>query len=342
MVSIIVPVYNVEDYLERCLNSLLIQDCKNIEILLIDDGSTDGSSALCDTYASLYSQITVYHKENGGVSSARNYGMEKMSAEGYAMFVDADDYVEPDFVSSMLSLAEKYVNSLIACQYIRENADGSFGQTHQSEEKTELFSGEDRFIAILKENIVSGYVWNKIYDKTILREHNIEFDSTIQVCEDLLFNMKYINNVENVVFFHGEMYRYMYNSNSATCLSRFIKEKWISELTARKMIIKCIPREYVFAKQVAYNDLFNETIYYWIRMYKTGEFKHPDKSTKEELKQMRTQASFTRFKSRIYYCGIIYFPYLLYNVIYNGVRFRNLKVRINCKKECKRFLISKE
>ena len=96
LVSIIVPVFNVENYLKECVDSILRQDYADIEILLIDDGSTDNSGKLCDEYAQNYSAITAYHKQNGGLSSARNYGMYKAKGEYYC-FIDSDDYISDDF-----------------------------------------------------------------------------------------------------------------------------------------------------------------------------------------------------------------------------------------------------
>ena len=100
-VSIVVPVYNVESYLERCVESLLKQDIMDpIEILLIDDGSTDQSGAICDAYAKQNPQILVYHKENGGLSDARNFGLDRANG-AYILFVDSDDFIEPDSCSSL-------------------------------------------------------------------------------------------------------------------------------------------------------------------------------------------------------------------------------------------------
>ncbi|MBQ5852329.1 MAG: glycosyltransferase family 2 protein, partial [Lachnospiraceae bacterium] len=101
MISIVVPVYNVEKYLERCVDSLINQTYENIEILLIDDGSKDNSGQMCDEYANKDSRITVYHKENGGLSDARNYGMDRAKGE-YIIFIDSDDYVEPNMMEFLI------------------------------------------------------------------------------------------------------------------------------------------------------------------------------------------------------------------------------------------------
>ena len=121
LVSIIVPVYNVEKYLEKCLDSLENQTYARLEIILVDDGSTDISGDICDSYAQKYENIKVYHKQNGGVSSARNLGLDMMSDDGYVMFVDPDDYVECDFVDAMIKEIIDVNNGLIVCKWININ-----------------------------------------------------------------------------------------------------------------------------------------------------------------------------------------------------------------------------
>ena len=102
-ISIIIPVFNVEQYLKQCLDSIVSQDCSSIEVILIDDGSTDGSATLCKDYANTYNYIKFLHKENGGVSSARNMGLQHAKGE-YVAFIDSDDYVTPDYLESLYKL----------------------------------------------------------------------------------------------------------------------------------------------------------------------------------------------------------------------------------------------
>ena len=107
MISVIVPVYNVKDYLERCVKSIINQTEKDIEIILVDDGSTDGSSLICDELAKSDNRITVFHKANGGLSSARNCGIERAKGK-YLCFIDSDDIISPYFVEHLLTLIQKY------------------------------------------------------------------------------------------------------------------------------------------------------------------------------------------------------------------------------------------
>ena len=112
LISVIVPVYKVEAFLPKCVNSILNQTYKNLEILLVDDGSPDGSGALCDAYARQDSRVRVIHKKNGGLSDARNAGIEAAAGD-YLAFVDSDDWLEPDTYEVMLSAAERHHTQLV-------------------------------------------------------------------------------------------------------------------------------------------------------------------------------------------------------------------------------------
>lgn len=324
MVSIIVPVYNAENSLQRCLDSLMKQDYNDIEIILVDDGSTDSSAKLCDSYDDSSDRIVAYHKENGGVSSARNYGMKKMTTEGYVMFVDSDDYVEPDYVSKLVSVAERTPNCMAACKWRYQKSEDTFDRKFEWNERIDEFSGEDKFLAVLNEDVVCGYPWNKIFNKQILREHNIVFNESLQIIEDLLFVIQYLNYVEQVVCINFPLYHYIYCSNSLSHSLEFNKSKWLGELITLKKITSMIPDKYQKAKEKSYKSLFNESIYFWIRMYKSGLFECPNKVSKKELIQMKRKSEFVSLKYKIYYYGVVYCPVFLFLVIHSGmvIRFR--------------------
>ena len=175
-ISVIVPVYNVEKYLKRCINSILNQSYKELEILLIDDGSTDLSSVFCDQYADEDNRIKVIHKENEGVSSARNCGLE-MATGQYITFVDSDDYIELNMYEKMMEIAEKYDCDVIMCDCIKE-----FGN------KKEIYT----------HNIDSGYYDRSKIEKeylfNLLIMPNVEYPPTISNCLCLFKNKRYIKD----------------------------------------------------------------------------------------------------------------------------------------------------
>lgn len=123
LVSVIVPVYNVEDYVEECVESILAQDYPNLEVILVDDGATDSSGAICDRLGGRDGRIAVYHKENGGLSDARNYGLARCQGE-WISFVDSDDYVSPVFISALYQAAVEHGCSIAAVPGGKNFRDG--------------------------------------------------------------------------------------------------------------------------------------------------------------------------------------------------------------------------
>ena len=164
MVSIIVPVYNVAQYLDRCLNSLVQQSHRNLEILLVDDGSTDGSGALCDRWQSRDPRIRVFHKPNGGLSDARNHGLERACGE-YICFVDSDDWCDLRFVEMLLRQLLETGSDLAECGCLR--TDGHVPDTIPATPECRVYEGRDCFLRFLSEDF-SVSVCNKLYRRSLL------------------------------------------------------------------------------------------------------------------------------------------------------------------------------
>ena len=186
MISIIVPVYKAEQYIHRCIDSILTQSHTDFELLLVDDGSPDDCGAICDEYAAKDTRIRVFHKENGGVSSARNFGVDNAKGEWIA-FIDADDYVHPDFLSSL---------------YTQHSVDlivGSFQSVGSDETWNGILEENNYDASALKENIVNLYSlinfrtpWGKLFRTSIICENLITFDKRIHIGEDSLFVLTYL------------------------------------------------------------------------------------------------------------------------------------------------------
>ena len=162
-ISIIVPVYNVEKYIHQCLNSLVAQTYPSLEILLVDDGSTDKSGAICDSYAERDKRIKVIHQRNQGVCSARNRALQEMVGD-YVGFVDPDDWVEPDMFADMLAAAEKTSVDVVICDWFRHGKNDP-PQGVQIEQKiknsTSLKSLRDAYLL----NTYDCYLWNKLFKR---------------------------------------------------------------------------------------------------------------------------------------------------------------------------------
>lgn len=183
-ISVIVPVYNVEQYLPRCIDSILAQTFKNFELLLVDDGSQDSSGRICDEYATKDNRIIVFHKENGGVSSARNVGLSHASGE-WVCFCDSDDYVSDTYLHNL----DKQI--ICSKQIIMTGYD-----IIDSEIKNKLsnicLNGEEFIKYLLEKKIIfNSEPWGKLYNLKLIISNNIYFPNNINLGEDAIFNIKY-------------------------------------------------------------------------------------------------------------------------------------------------------
>lgn len=204
LLSIITPVYNVETYLNRCVQSILSQSYQNIELILIDDGSTDGSSSLCDDWARKDSRVVVIHKENGGVSSSRNEGLKVFKGE-YLTFVDSDDFISPDTYSSNMEylMYQKHVDILQYpyCHYVSEDNISNY---HKPIEAT--YSGAEQIFRNWWSGSPLEYViWNKIFKRHVWDNVYFEIGRT---SEDTCLVPRFIENANSVYISEQGLYYY--------------------------------------------------------------------------------------------------------------------------------------
>lgn len=269
LVSIIIPVYNVEKYLSECLDSVIAQIYDNLEILLIDDGSTDNSGKICDKYAQKDSRIKVIHKENGGVSSARNLGLDIAQGE-YIAFIDSDDFVDRAYIEKMYNKLETTEADLVFCKYanyidekiecVKENLPENL--------IIDKATGQDGRDFILRPFTLKNYlffsIWRVLYKSSLIK--NIRFQIDIKVGEDLLFLLQAVIDARKISFFYGELYFYRLNRNSVMhCYKKdYLQSQlhlyWglkkifdtIDDKTSRKVfyIYACLLCYYVFSNEL--------------------------------------------------------------------------------------------
>lgn len=221
LISIIVPVFNVEHYIEDCLASLINQTLKDIEVLIIDDGSSDSSRKICDNFGSLDNRIKCFHRKNEGVAAARNFGLEIAKGD-FLMFVDSDDWIDIDTCEIALKLALKYKVDVLMWSYIREYPDRSIKKIIDLREG--LYTGKDikqlihrRIIGLAGKELRNPQnsdalapVCLKMYRKELLKNKKIHFVSTklIGTSEDALFNLELFSFVERFYFINQPLYHY--------------------------------------------------------------------------------------------------------------------------------------
>ena len=208
--SVIIPVYNVEKYIDRCLKSIISQNYDDLEIIVVDNGSTDSSGSICDTYANEHSNISVYHIENHGVGSARNFGLSKARGE-FIYFVDSDDYLVGNLFAEF---EDKLVLDLDLAVFSYYDSFEEDLTEKQRTEKSLPFKGnydKDGFIKIFKELLLSNMlytVWNKIYRREFLLENNFSFEQ-YELGEDVRFNLDVYREVNKIYLSQDSYYVYV-------------------------------------------------------------------------------------------------------------------------------------
>ena len=210
LVSIVVPVYKVENVLHYCIDSILNQIYKNFELILVDDGSPDNSGKICDEYAKKDNRIKVIHKENGGVSSARNCGIDAAKGK-YICFVDSDDYPCKNYLLDMVNMCKKFDE----CDLLL----GGFNVVSDYKsnvEKKVLFTEDHNYSCVSRLDFVRMYEkwviqmpWNKLYKLKIIQTSKIRFDENFSLGEDVLFNIDYLTNSNgNIAILNKPIYNY--------------------------------------------------------------------------------------------------------------------------------------
>lgn len=210
-ISVVVPAYNAEDTIERCLNSILSQTYNNLEVLVINDGSTDRTKALFERIRD--PRIILHNVKNGGVSRARNIGIDNATGD-YITFVDSDDYIDPDMYSTLIDLIHKYGVEIAHCSYKNVKSNGELISAVGDEGKIVPQNHEEAIVCLLEGRLFVGGLWNKLYKARLFEE--IRLDESIKFNEDILMNYLLFEKVEKSVFCDRAFYNYVACESSAT------------------------------------------------------------------------------------------------------------------------------
>lgn len=231
MVSVIVPIYNVEKYIGKCIQSILDQTYENIEVILVDDGTPDNSNEICDSYAEKDSKVKVVHKKNEGVSVARNTGL-KLAKGKYIIFVDGDDWLEKDCVEYMVDLIESTETKMA----MSLNNFTTRNRKQIENDKIEKWSTQKATEELLYGRPTIG-CWNKIYNREFLINLNIQFDATLFQGEGLRFITDVSQHAKNVGIGRRKVYNYRLNNVNSACTKPTV-ERGVGALDSMKNIEK--------------------------------------------------------------------------------------------------------
>ena len=212
-VSIIVPVYNAQEYLKRCVDSILSQDYRDFELLLMDDGSKDASGEICDAYAQQDGRVRVIHKENSGVSDTRNQALE-LARGTFLQFLDSDDWIVPEATRLLVRSMEEYNCDMVISDFYRVSGERLAQKGDIEEDKV---MSRQEFASYMIENPADfyyGVLWNKMYRRSIIEEYHIRMDTSISWCEDFLFNLEYILHANVFYALQAPVYYYVKTKGS--------------------------------------------------------------------------------------------------------------------------------
>lgn len=213
LVSIIVPIYNAEKALNRCIDSILAQDYRNFELILMDDGSKDRSPQICDEYAAKDPRIRVIHKPNSGVSATRNAALDIARGE-YIQFLDSDDWITPDATKLFVRSAAQSGCDLVIADFYRVVGESL---SHKGDIEKEGLLTREEYANFMMENPADfyyGVLWNKLFRRDIIETHHLRMDPEISWCEDFLFNLEYLRRSRTVYALQAPVYYYVKTKGS--------------------------------------------------------------------------------------------------------------------------------
>lgn len=274
-ISVIIPVYNSEKYLRRCLDSIIRQSYNDLEIILVNDGSMDTCPLICDEYAEKDSRFKVIHQENGGVCKARNTGLKIATGE-FIHFVDSDDFLADNFYSDLYSLAENTGSEIVCSSFFKEQTDGKFVPYVKKEEDLLL----DRISALI-ELVSSKRIWFSLWDKLFSRQiiKGIRFNENICHNEDFLFCYEAFKRANKIAYTSRPYYHYCNNPTSAV-RSKF-SHKRMTAIDAHELVLKDLKHNFPTLYNFAKAEFFKVVIYTRNLMIKA------DYSDKDDINRLK-------------------------------------------------------
>ncbi len=325
-ISVIIPIFNVEKYLRRCLNSVVRQENVSMEIILVDDGSTDSSSIICEEYVVNHEYIKCIHIKNSGPSTAKNVGYD-MATGNYVAFIDSDDEIKADMFHTMLVSGYKYNADIVCCNYIQVDEEGNFSHTKHTNQEYVLTQDEALKAILIKDKIYSQ-CWTKIYKRETMDLHHVRNMEGLKTEEDFIYNIQAFACSKTVCIVDKPLYIYTHRSKS---LSKDYYKNHINQYIDNRIIrlelVDCIIHERFphLQEYSTYHSIFyyNELIG---RICQFPELYHDSRTLKvityikqhsDVLRRYNKKLGFSKNGVRL----IIYLPSWLY-LYYRHWKFR--------------------
>lgn len=314
LISIIIPAYNVEKYIRRCLDSVINQTYSNLQIIVIDDGSRDRTASIIDEYAERDQRIIAIHKPNGGVSSARTAGLEKAGGD-YIGFVDSDDYIEKEMYEHLIGNALKYDADISHCGYMMLYPDGRKRAFYDTK-KLVIQDHKKGLCDLMRGDYIEPGIWNKLYRRSIVLQYKNEeiWDESIRYNEDLLMNYLFFKHSKKSVYEDIAYYNYILRKESATKSNN--KSKQLKDVY---LVLKAIKKDSASDPEL-YSIVYERYLRVLINLANKSE-NNEDSSMakavlKREIKENKLMTECHSLKLKLMSFGTAYmFP------VYKAVRF---------------------
>ena len=280
LISVVVPIYNVEKYLTKCIDSIINQTYKNLEIILVDDGSPDNCGKICDEYKRKDSRIVVYHQSNKGVSASRNFGLSKSNGE-YVIFVDSDDILNKNMIEVLHKNIKYYKADISVCgyNYIEKNYVVNVYNT----KKIIQYTKKEGLVSFFNENSFGVGIWNKLFKKEIIK--NVFFDENIKVNEDKKYLFDVIMKSNKIIYEDQCLYNYIKRMDSVS--GEKFSSKKLDIIKVNDYIEKQLKKMEVNDKNIEISFKKNKLIYL-IRLIREFKLSADDKEYRDNYHYIKS------------------------------------------------------
>lgn len=319
--SILIPVYNSERYLKRCLQSVVSQTYKNLQVVIINDGSTDGSLKICEDFADKYPFVEVFNQENSGVAATRNRLLSKISGD-YFLFVDSDDWIEPDMVETLVKVLESYNVDISVCGNVVER-DNLESDVIKNSEPAQIYNQKEAVELFLYHQKLNGSLWNKLIKREIA--FDIEFDSSVSYGEDALFIWGCLKNVRSIAITKAQLYHYQVNYESISH-QRFGHKK-LSGHKVWEKIAEDTASDWAEFKEIAKANYAVSD--FWLLVFAARDNYPQDVNIRLFRKNLKSQIESIRRLNLLYGKKLIVAQGFILNYYFTGVLLRLIRPFLN-------------